>query len=84
MRLRYAAEFPLPLAVQNHPIDMAALRTGLPAVRLRCREADVHGRANRIIGIEHGLDRIALSDFRARNGGRDAVAGAVGQFLVQQ
>jgi hypothetical protein len=54
-----------------------------PSVGLRGVEIDVHRGAGGVVGIEHGLDR-ALADELARDGGGDALAGHVGQFLVHE
>ena len=41
------------------------------------------GRAGRVVGVEHGLDR-ALADERAGDAGGDALAGHVGELLVHE
>ena len=47
MRFRHAAEFGLPVAVENHPVDMAAAGVGLPAVGFGGVEVDMDGGAGR-------------------------------------
>ena len=77
----HAAELGLPIAVEDHPVDVAAARVGFPADRFRRVEIDVHGGASRVVGIEHGLDR-ALADELAVDAGDDLAAGHVGEHLV--
>ena len=83
MRLGDAAELGLPVAVENDPVDVAAAELGLPAVGFRRVEADVPGRAGRVVGIEQRLDW-AFAEELPGDGRGDAVAGHVGQFLVHE
>ena len=46
------------------PVDVAAAGVGLPAVGLRGVEADVRGRAGRVVGIEQRLDRALADELR--------------------
>ena len=83
VRLGHAAELGLPIAIENHPVDVAAAGIGLPAGGLRRVEVDVEGGADGVVRVKHRLDRpLALE--RARNAGGDALAGHVGQLLVHQ
>ena len=56
VRLGDAAELGLPIAIENHPIDVAATGAGLPAIGFRGSEVDVTGGACGIVGIEQRLD----------------------------
>src|SRR5256885_9532366 len=49
VRLGHAAELGLPVAVQHHPVHVAACGVSLPAVRPRRVETDVRGRAHRVV-----------------------------------
>ena len=55
MRLGDAAELGLPVAVEDDPVDVAASRIRLPAVRLRRGEVDVARRAGRVVGSSSAL-----------------------------
>src|SRR5205809_259839 len=83
MRLRHAAELRLPVAVEDHPVDLAGSWTRLPAVRLRGVEPDVFGGASRIVGIKKRLDR-PLAEESSGDCCSDTVAGHVGQFLIHK
>lgn len=54
--LGHAAKFRLPIAVANHPVDVAFSRVGFPARRLGRREVDVGGGALRVVSVEDGFD----------------------------
>src|SRR2546427_11656773 len=56
MGLGHAAEFGLPVAIEDNPIDVAAARVGLPSIGLRRIEPDVRGGADRIVGVRHDRD----------------------------
>ena len=56
MGLGHAAELGLPIAIENDPVDVAAARVGLPAVRFRRVEVHVDGGAGWVVRIEHSLD----------------------------
>ena len=81
--LGHAAKLGLPVAVEDHPVDVAAVRAGLPAVRLRRGEPDVGGGPGRVVRVEQRLDR-SLADERPGDAGGDAVARHVGQLLVHE
>ena len=83
MRFGDAAELGLPVAVADHPVDVAAARVGLPARLLRGGEIDVARRAGRVVGIEDRLDR-TLAGQRRGDRRLDPLAGHVGDLLVQQ
>ena len=83
VRLGHAAELGLPVAVQHHPVHVAARGVGLPAVRPRRVETDVRGRAHRVVRVEHTLDRPFASERRGDRSG-DAVTRDVRQVLVQE
>ena len=84
MRFGHAAEFRLPVAVENHPVDMRLLRTGLPAPGLGGIEVDVRGGARGVVGIEQGLDRPVFAVLGQRDSRGDSRTGHIGQFLVHQ
>ena len=83
VRLGDAAELGLPVAVEDHPVEVAAARVGLPAVGLRGGEADVGGGAGGVVGVEHRLDR-ALALEGVADAAGDAGARHVGQFLIHE
>ena len=57
MRLGDTAEFGLPMAVADHPIDVATSWIGLPGGPLGCGEVDMDGRTAGVVGIQNRLDR---------------------------
>ena len=79
----HAAELGLPVAIEDHPVDVAPAGVGLPAIRARRVELHVRGGAGGIVRIEHGFDGVG-SDHVVGDGGGDAVASHVGQFLIQE
>ena len=83
MGFDHAAELPLPVAVEDDPIDVATAGIRLVEIGLGGGEVDVGGGTDGIVGIEHGFDR-ATADLRSRDGGRDALAGDIGQLLVHE
>jgi hypothetical protein len=56
VNLGHPAELGLPVAVQDDPVDVAAVGVGLPAVLLGGVEIDVDGGAGGVVGVEDGLD----------------------------
>lgn len=64
VRFGHAAELRLPIAVENHPVDVAAPRVGLPASGFGRIELDMVRRAGRVVGVEHCFDG-PLSDERS-------------------
>ena len=76
MRLSHAAELGLPVAVQNHPVDMAASGAGFPPVGFRSIEANMLRRAHGVVRIKQRFNG-ALADEFPRDPGGDAVAGRV-------
>ena len=83
VRLDEAAELRLPVAVADHPVDVAAARVGLPAGRLRGGEVDVDRRAGRVVWVEHRGDG-ALAEVARHDAARDAGAGLIRQLLVHE
>ena len=83
MRLRDTAKFGLPIAVADHPVDMAFTGIGLPAGFFRSGEIDVGGRTGRIVGVEDRLDRV-LADKAERDRRFDPLRRHIGDFLVDQ
>ena len=83
VRLDEAAEFRLPVAVADHPVDVAAARVGLPAGLLRGGEVDVDRRAGRVVGVEHRGDG-ALAEMPRHDAARDAGTGLIRQLLVHE
>ena len=62
MGFGHAAEFGLPVAVEDHPVDVTTARIRLPAVGFGSIEVHVHGGADGIVRVKHGLDGpLALS-----------------------
>jgi hypothetical protein len=47
MRLRDAAELGFPIAIEHHPVDVAAARVRFPTVGPGCVEANMSGGPNR-------------------------------------
>ena len=80
---RHTAKFRLPVAVKNHPVDVAAARVRLPAVGLRGAEIDVRSRTGRVVRIEYRFDG-TLPHFRSCDGSRNAFACHVRQLLVHE
>ena len=83
MGFRNAAELRFPIAVEDHPIDVASARIRFVTAGPGGIKIHLFRRADRIIRIEHGLDR-TTTDFRACDGGRDAFTGHICKFLVHQ
>ncbi len=77
------AELPFPIAIEDDPVDVTAAGIGLPAIGFRGAEADVHGGAGGIVGIEDGHDGLAVH-FGSGDGGGDAFAGHIGEGLVEK
>ena len=84
MRFGHAAEFRLPVAVENHPVDMGLLRAALPAPGPGGIEVDVRGGARGVVGIEQGPDRPILAVLGQGDGRGDSRTGHIGQFLIHQ
>lgn len=83
MRFRHPTEFAFPAAIEDDPVDMATPRVRLPAFGARRVELDVRRRTGGVVGIEDGLDRVGF-EHGLRNRRGDAVAGHIGQFLVDK
>lgn len=83
VRFGNTAEFALPVTIQNHPVDMAAIGRGLPSIRSGCIEAHMRCRPGWIIGIEHGCDR-ALVRIRPCYAGGNPVARHIRKLLIDQ
>ena len=83
MGLGDAAELSLPVAVQDDPVDVAAVRRGFPAELLGGVEAHEVGGAFRVVGVEHGLDGVLIDEFASDPGG-DSLARDVGELLVHE
>ena len=83
MRLRHAAEFGLPVAVEDDPVDVAALRVGFPSQGFRRVEPDVFCGALGIVWIEERLDGAGVRK-GCRDTGGDLVASHVCQLLIHQ
>src|SRR3990167_7172015 len=60
VRLGHATRLGFPVAVQHHPVHVAARGIRLPTVRPGGVEANVRGRAHRVVGVEHRLDRTLI------------------------
>jgi hypothetical protein len=69
MTFRDTAELGLPVAVEDDPVDVAAIGLGFPAQGLGGVEADVVGGAFGVVGIEQGFDGALAGITRYR--GRD-------------
>ena len=84
MGFGHAAELGLPVAVEDHPVDVAAVRVRLPTACLGGGEVHVGCRTHGVVGVQHRLDGPATAHLGAGDGGGDAFARHVGQFLVHE
>src|SRR5439155_917815 len=83
VRLGDSTEFRFPIAVEDDPIDMAAVRGRFPTTPLGRVEADVRSGTYRIVSIQrHG--NLSLTFARTRDRGDDTVASHVGDHLKHQ
>src|SRR5437867_8225900 len=83
MRLNDAAELGFPVAVEDDPIDVAAVWSGFPSIALRRVEADVRSGARRVISIQRD-GNLSLAGARARDRSNDPVASHIGDHLEDQ
>lgn len=78
-----AAKFTFPIAVENHPIDMAFARVGFPAVGFGRVEIDIPRGAGGIVGVQHGDNRL-LADKFPHDASGDFFAREIGEHFVFQ
>ncbi len=83
MGLRHTAEFRLPFAVQDDPVQMATSGARLPAQSLGGVEPYMTGAADRIERVRDGRHRALILEV-AGDSRSDAVAGHIAQQLVHQ
>jgi hypothetical protein len=83
MGLGDASELGLPVAIADHPVDVATRRRGLPAGLFAGGEAHVGRRARGVIGIGDRLDPL-LALKAALAGKIDAVGRLVGDLLIEE
>ena len=84
MRLGHAAELAFPVAIENHPVDVAAAGARSPSDR-SCEVLKFTWLVEPIgiVGIEHALiGRLPME--LAGDGGGDALAGHVRQLLIHE
>lgn len=55
VRFRHAAELRFPVAVKDHPVDVASPGVRFPAVLPGSGEVDVHRRTDGIVGVGNGF-----------------------------
>ena len=81
MSFCHAAELAFPIAIENHPVDVASTSIGFPAELSRGVEIDVHGGARGVVRIEHGLYG-PFTNKLAVDAGDDLAAGHIGEHFV--
>lgn len=81
MGLDDATELPFPVAIENDPVQMAAIGPRLPAIGVAGIEPDVCRGADRIVGVNHGRDGLVSITGRI-NGGDNPVTSAICEGLV--
>src|ERR1019366_2101754 len=79
----HAAELSFPTAIENHPVDMATTRVGLPTIRPRSRELHVTRRTHWIIRVWNRLDR-RFANRVTNDCRRDAFASHIRKFLIHE
>jgi len=83
VRLGHAAKLGLPNRYPGSPVDVAPAGVGLPAAGPRRVELHVVGGTGGVVGVEYRLDGTRAHQF-AGDGGGNALASHVGQFLVHE
>ncbi len=83
MGLGHPAELGFPVAVQDHPVELAAPAVRLVPVRFGGGEVHMHGGARGVVGVQDRLDG-PTAFFGPGDGIRDPFARDIGQYLVHQ